>query len=78
MVTAKHYSFNVDRKDVIWFSHFGGNYIGRFDPRTEQFAVYPHLSKTPLNCRLMDIAPDGTVWCMGSATPNLVRLKVKD
>ena len=71
------YSFNVDKNDVIWFSHFGGNYVGRFDPRTEKFSVYPHLSK-PINCRLMDLAPDGTVWCMGSATPNLVRLKVKD
>lgn len=63
---------------MVWFSHFGGNYIGRFDPRTGQFSVYPHLSKS-INCRLMDIGPDGAVWCIGSGSsaPNLVRLSVK-
>jgi len=69
------YSFNVDKNDVVWFSHFGGNYIGRFNPRTQKFSVYPHLSKS-INCRLMDFAKDGTLWCMGSGTPNLVHLKV--
>jgi virginiamycin B lyase len=71
------YSFNVDKNDRIWYSHFGGNYIGRFDPKTEKFSLYPHISR-PINCRLMDIAADGTLWCMGSGSPNLVRLKVLD
>lgn len=71
------YAFNVDKNDTVWFSHFGGNYIGRFDPRNEQFSVYPHLSKG-INCRLMDFAQDGSLWCIGSGSaPNLVRLIVK-
>lgn len=70
------YSINVDKGGIIWFNHFGGNYIGRFDPRTEKFFVYPHLSKS-INCRLMDIDSQGALWCMGSGTGNLVRLKVK-
>ena len=45
--------------------------------RNPCLANYLHLSKS-INCRLMDIALDGTAWCMGSATPNLVRLEVKD
>ena len=70
------YAVNVDRRDVIWFSHFGGNYVGRFDPKTEKFSVYPHVS-AGMNCRLMDIAPDGVLWCMGSGAAKLMRLSVK-
>jgi virginiamycin B lyase len=70
------YAVNVDRRDAIWFSHFGGNYIGRFDPRTDVFSVYP-LPTPDANCRLMDFARDGTLWCMSSRVPKLVRLALK-
>jgi virginiamycin B lyase len=70
------YAVNVDRRDAIWFSHFGGNYIGRFEPRTEKFSIYPF--PTPdTNCRLMDFAKDGALWCVSSSGPRLVRLAVK-
>ena len=40
------------------------------------FSVYP-LPTPDTNCRLMDFARDGTLWCMSSRVPKLVRLAVK-
>ena len=31
----------IDHRDTVWFTHAGGNYVGRFDPRTESFSIYP-------------------------------------
>ena len=66
----------IDRRDAVWFSHAGGNYIGRFDPRTETVFVYPFLTSNT-NCRHMDFAKDGALWCVSSRVPKLVRLTVK-
>jgi virginiamycin B lyase len=69
-------AINVDRRDHVWFSHAGGNYIGRFDPKAEAVFVYP-LPTRATDCRLMDFAKDGALWCVSSSTPKLVRLTVK-
>jgi virginiamycin B lyase len=69
-------ALTIDGRDVIWFTHHGGNYIGRFDLRNESFAVYPHASKD-VNCRSLDIARDGALWCMGSGAAVLVKLTLK-
>lgn len=69
-------TLTVDARDVVWFAHHGSNTIGRFDPRNESFAVYPHQSKD-MNCRALDIAKDGALWCMGSGAAMLMRLVIK-
>ncbi len=66
----------IDRRDAVWFSHAGGNYIGRFDPRSETVFIYPFLTSNT-NCRHMDFAKDGALWCVSSRVPKLVRLMVK-
>ncbi len=66
----------IDRRDAVWFSHSGGNYIGRFDPRTDMVFIYPFLTSN-MNCRHMDLAKDGALWCVSSRVPKLVRLTVK-
>jgi virginiamycin B lyase len=69
-------AINVDRRDNVWFTHSGGNYIGRFDPRTDMVFVYPFVTDD-MDCRNMDFAKDGGLWCVSSTAPKLVRLAVK-
>jgi streptogramin lyase len=66
---------SVDRRDAIWFNHAGGNYLGRFDPRTETFSIYP-LPTAKTDCQALDFAKDGALWCISSRLPKLVRLTV--
>ena len=66
----------LDRDGALWFSHFGGNYIGRFNPANDKFSIYPHASPD-VNCRQIDIAKDGSLWCIGSEAAKLVHLTVK-
>jgi virginiamycin B lyase len=69
-------AISIDRRDAVWFTHSGGNYVGRFDPRSEAFTVYP-LPSADTNCRTLDFARDGTLWCVSSNASKLVRLTLR-
>jgi streptogramin lyase len=69
-------AITVDHRDIVWFMHAGGNYIGRFDPRTESFSVYPFPSADS-DCRDIDLSRDGAVWCVSTQSPKLIRLMLK-
>lgn len=63
---------SVDPQGRVWFVGQVGNYIGLFDPKTEQFrrfdledGTYPHN---------LIVAPDGGVWYAGNRNARIGRL----
>ena len=66
----------IDHRDTVWFTHAGGNYVGRFDPRTEGFSIYP-FPTADTDCRDIDFGRDGALWCVSMQSPKLIRLTVK-
>jgi virginiamycin B lyase len=62
----------VDPQGRVWFVGQAGNYIGMFDPKTEQFKRFEiELGTHPHN---LIIADDGGVWYAGNRNARIVRL----
>jgi virginiamycin B lyase len=62
----------VDPQGRVWFVGQVGNYIGMFDPKTEQFKRFEIEAGThPHN---LIIARDGGVWYAGNRNARIVRL----
>src|SRR5688500_6127380 len=62
----------VDPQGRVWFVGQQGNYIGMFDPKTEQFKRYEIEAGThPHN---LIVAQDGGVWYAGNRNARIVRL----
>jgi virginiamycin B lyase len=65
----------VDPQGRVWFVGQVGNYIGRFDPKTEQFKRFDIETGThPHN---LIVAQDGGVWYAGNRNARIVRLDPK-
>jgi virginiamycin B lyase len=62
----------VDPQGRVWFVGQQGNYIGMFDPKTEQFKRFEIEAGThPHN---LIVAQDGGVWYAGNRNARIVRL----
>jgi virginiamycin B lyase len=60
----------VDETDAIWLSDFGANAVVRFEPKTEEFEVFP-LPSDPSDVRQI-LGRSGVVWLPESAADQLV------
>ncbi len=67
-------SLQLDARGNIWFGADG--YIGSFDPAAGTFAVYP-LPDRELACGSIDVARDGTIWCLAGDAARLVQLTLR-
>jgi virginiamycin B lyase len=63
----------VDERDHVWLSDFGGNALVRFDPATEEFAVFA-LPSSPANVRQI-LGRPGEVWGAESGVDKLVVIR---
>lgn len=66
------YGMRVGPDGVVWATQLVGNRLIRFDPRTEEFRLYP-LPTSFSGPRRLDVGPDGTVWVPEYAGNKLVR-----
>jgi streptogramin lyase len=59
---AGGYGIVVDKKSgYVWYADQVGNYISRFDPKTEQFAEYPIPTRGAIP-RFIDMDKQGRIW----------------
>jgi streptogramin lyase len=64
------YALNVDRKtDTVWICGTNSDTLMSFDPRSEQFAVYPLPTRVTYT-REIDFDDDGGVWTSNSNFPS--------
>jgi virginiamycin B lyase len=57
----------VDGSGFVWFTEYGKNKIGRFNPSTGRFQEFPipYAPGNPPNPWLLTLAPDGAIWFSG-------------
>ena len=66
------YGLRVGADGTIWMTELTGGRLVRFDPRTEEFTLYP-LPTPYSGPRRLDIASDGTIWIPEFANGRLAR-----
>src|SRR6266850_4030531 len=55
----------VDAEGIVWFSMFDEQFLGRFDPRTLQYAEYPipvQRADYPKGTLDLEVDPQGNLW----------------
>jgi len=66
---------SVDPQGRVWFVGQVGNYIGMFDPKSEQFKRFEIEAGTHPHSLI--VAPDGSVWYAGNGNARIGRLDPK-
>lgn len=67
---------DVDANGHVWFVGQAGNYIGRFDPATEQFTRF-EIEEGTLPHNLI-VGSDGHIWYAGNGNARIGRLNPAD
>jgi virginiamycin B lyase len=70
------YAVYVDTYNQIWLTDFSANALVRFDPKTEQFQVFPS-NQANAQVRQLSGRP-GEVWGAESGTDRLVRISTTE
>ena len=55
----------VDADGIVWYSDFGDQFLGRFDPKTLQFKEYPvpvHRPEFAKGALDLEVDPQGNLW----------------
>ncbi|MEM7010293.1 MAG: hypothetical protein AAF585_02315, partial [Verrucomicrobiota bacterium] len=58
---------------VVWVPGFGSGVFGGFDPKTEEWKVYPLPNYENQIPYALNVAPDGMVWVCGTGNDTLYR-----
>jgi streptogramin lyase len=64
---------HVAADGIVWVPGFGSGVLGRFDPTTEQWKVYPLPDAENQIPYALNIDPKGNVWVCGTGDDTLLR-----
>ena len=76
---AQPYKMMTDKNHMVWFSNSGADFLGKFDPTTEKFTMYPLPSRGTNSRHLaIDNSTDPpTVWVPYTGAGKIARVQFR-
>ncbi|MDE0594505.1 MAG: carboxypeptidase regulatory-like domain-containing protein [Roseibacillus sp.] len=68
---------HLDQDGIVWVPGFGSGVFGKFDPKTEEWTVYPLPDAANQIPYALNVDPKGKVWICGTGNDTLYRFDPK-